>query len=70
MTEYLNPPELRTLTGYSLPGKQGEWLKAKAIPHKQDGTRIIVSRVHVQAWLEGRQTISSSGPNWGALRTA
>ena len=67
MTEYLNGPELHQLTGYARSGQQAGWLKARGIPHRQDGSRVIVSRVHVQAWLEGKHTISSSGPNWAKV---
>lgn len=68
MSEYLNNAELRDVTGYAQTAKQCDWLKIKAIPHKMDGARVIVSREHVRSWLEGRHTVSSSGPNWGALR--
>jgi len=67
MTEYLNNQELHQLTGYARSGQQTAWLKERGIPHRQDGSRIIVSRVHVQAWLEGKNTISSNGPNWAKI---
>ena len=67
MTEYLTPAELHQLTGYARTGQQGDWLKNNSIPHKRDGARVIVSRVHVQAWLEGRHTITSTGPNWAKV---
>lgn len=70
MPEYLNATELHTLTGYARPGQQTAWLKEKALPHRVDGKRIIVSRVHVQAWLEGKTTVTSTGPNWGAMKRA
>ena len=68
MSEYLNNQELHILTGFASFGKQEEWLKDKGIPHRVDGPRIIVSREHVKGWLEGRTVVSSSGPNWGAVR--
>lgn len=68
MSEFLSPPELHSLTGFVRSAAQGEWLKAHGIPHKLDGRRVIVSRNHVRAWLEGRQVVTSSGPNWSALR--
>ena len=67
MTEYLTGPELHQLTGYARKAQQGEWLKGRSIPHKLDNGRVIVSRVHVQAWLEGKHTISSNGPNWAKI---
>lgn len=56
MTEYLSSQELHQLTGYARSGQQSAWLKFRGIPFKQDGARIIVSRVHVQSWLEGKPT--------------
>ena len=53
MAEYLSIQELHQLTGYARSGQQSAWLKFRGIPFKQDGARIIVSRVHVQGWLEG-----------------
>jgi hypothetical protein len=67
VTEYLTPPELHQLTGYARATSQAAWLKEHAIPHRLDGRRIIVSRVHVQAWLEGR-TMVSSGLNLAAVK--
>lgn len=66
MTEYLPPPELHSLTGYARPGQQAAWLKDKAIPHRVDGKRIIVSREHVRAWLEGK-SIATGGLNMSAI---
>ena len=68
MTEFLTSPELHQLTGYARPGVQANWLKDHCIPHRVDGKRIIVSREHVRAWLEGRGTVFSSGPNWAAVK--
>lgn len=67
MSEYLNSAELHVLTGYARKSQQAEWLKAHGIPHRVDNGRVIVSRVHVQAWLEGKHTISSNGPNWAKI---
>ena len=50
MTEYLSSQELHQLTGYARATQQSAWLKFRGIPFKQDGARIIVSRVHVQSW--------------------
>lgn len=68
MTEYLISPELHTLTGYARPTSQATWLKEHGIPHRLDGRRIIVSRVHVQAWLEGRPTVTFGGINLEAVK--
>ena len=67
MNEYLAPAELNTLTDASHAVKQAAWLKDHGIPHLVDGRRIIVSRLHVQARLEGKSTPVSSGPNWAAI---
>lgn len=66
-TEYLPPPELHQLTGYARPTSQASWLKERGIPHRLDGRRVIVSRVHVQSWLEGR-TVVSGGINFASVR--
>jgi hypothetical protein len=68
MTEYLSIAELHHLTGYARSAEQTAWLKFRAIPHKQDGSRVIVSRLHVQAWLEGRPVLARSGMNVAAIR--
>ena len=67
MTEFLNSTELHDLTGYARATSQAQWLKERALPHRLDGRRVIVSRVHVQAWLEGR-TVVSSGLNLAAVK--
>ena len=66
MTEYLPPPELHSLTGYARPTQQATWLKDKGIAHRVDGKRIIVSREHVRAWLEGK-SVATGGLNMGAI---
>lgn len=58
-SEYLPPVELHTLTGYARTSAQASWLKERGIPHRVDGRRVIVSREHVRAWLEGRNIVSS-----------
>lgn len=68
MSEYLPPPELHHLTGYARSGQQAEWLTMQGIPHKVDGRRIIVSRIHVQAWLEGRTVVHSTGLNLAGIK--
>jgi len=68
MSEFLSPQDLHTLTGYARPGKQAEWLKENGLPHRVDGSRVIVASRHVTSWLEGRTVVSSSGPNWSAVK--
>jgi len=68
MPEYLSSQELHQLTAYARSGQQAEWLKFRSIPHRLDGTRVIVSRVHVQSWLEGKAVISRGGMNVAAIR--
>lgn len=65
--EFLSPDELRALTGFKPAGKQDAWLQEHGIPHRRDGSRMIVSRQHVRSWLEGRTVVSSNGPNWSAV---
>lgn len=67
MSELYDIEELRQLTGKVRAAEQQAWLKERKIPHRREGRRVLVSRVHVRAWLEGRDIIASEGPNWGAL---
>ena len=68
MNEYLPQPELYILTGYARARAQAVWLKEKGIAHRLDGRRVIVSRLHVRAWLEGRPVVQSTGLNLGAIK--
>lgn len=68
--EYLLKEELQSVTGWSQVDKQVTWLREKGIPYRIDGKRVIVSRVHVRAWLEGRTPVPSRGPNWKVLERA
>lgn len=69
-TEYLDAAELKALTGFTPTAKQNEWLDDNGIPHKQDGKRIIVSRLHVRAWLEGAPIKESNEPDLSVYRRA
>lgn len=68
MNEYLSSTELHQLTGYARSAEQTAWLKFRSIPHKTDGSRVIVSRVHVQSWLEGKPVLARAGMNVAAIR--
>lgn len=67
-SEYLNTQELHQLTGYARFQAQLSWLKLQGLPFKVDGSRIIVSRLHVQRWIEGKPTVSHAGMNVSAIR--
>ncbi len=49
---FLNPEDLRRLTGRARANGQEEWLKAEGIPHKRQGSDMLVMWAHVQAWIE------------------
>jgi len=67
--EYLDSIELHLLTGYTRGTTQVSWLRDQGIPNRQDGRRVIVSRIHVRAWLEGRNVVASNGGiNWAAVK--
>lgn len=66
--EFLTRDELVTLTNRHRAGHQASWLRDHGIPYRLDGTRVIVSRVHTRAWLEGRAPTASGGLNWAAAR--
>ena len=68
MNELYSAAELHTLTGYARGGQQAAWMADNGIPHKVDDKRVIVSRVHVQAWLEGRTVVSSKGLNLAGIK--
>lgn len=65
--EFLDKSELHDLTGAARATAQAEWLKAEGIPHQLRDKRLIVCRIHVRAWAEGRPVVSSGGPNWAAV---
>ncbi len=65
--EFLSPAELHRLTDCARGPAQDQWLTEHGLPHKLDGKRVIVSRLHVRAWLEGRTVVASNGPNWSAM---
>lgn len=66
--EYLSNQELSRLTGSSENRCKSRWLQGQRIPFKEDGRRLIVSRLHVQQWLEGKITLTHSGMNLSAIR--
>lgn len=66
-SEYLSSAELRDLTGSTRALSQKRWLDSMDVPNRLDGRRVIVSRIHVQAWLEGRLLKAGNGPNWSAM---
>lgn len=68
INEYLPKDELVNLTGCARTGAQAAWLREKGIAHRQDDRRVIVSRIHVRSWLEGRTVIQSSGLNLGSIK--
>lgn len=65
--EYLTAQEVHQLTGFARAAQQSEWLKLNGIPHKAFERRVVVSRVHVRAWLEGRTVVSSNGPDFSRI---
>lgn len=68
MTEFLDSQELHALTGFARATQQATWLREKGIPFRQDGRRIIISRVHAREWLEGRTAVVSSGLKLAAIK--
>ena len=68
MSEFLSPGEMHTLTGMARALAQSEWLTLHSIPFLLDGKRLIVSREHVRARLEGRIVARSSGLNLAGIK--
>jgi len=65
--EYLTAQETHQLTGFARAAQQSEWLKLNGIPHKPFERHVVVSQVHVRAWLEGRAIVSSNGPDFSRI---
>ena len=66
--ELMSRAEVREATGKARAADQSEWLSERGVPHRVDGRRVILSRAHFRAWLEGRIIPKTSGINWGAVR--
>lgn len=66
--ELMSSVEVREATGKARPAQQAEWLSERGVPHRLEGRRIILSRAHFRAWLEGKIVPKTSGINWGAVR--
>lgn len=67
-SEFLSPGEIHDLTGYARHGQQVTWLVERGIPHRLDGKRVILSRIHARDWLEGRTVARSNGLNLAAIK--
>jgi hypothetical protein len=67
-SEFLSASEVRELTDYAHAKQQAEWLTVRGIPHKLESRRVVLSRVHVRGWLEGRHMVAGSGINFGAIK--
>ena len=68
LSEFISPDELRELTGYAHAKQQGAWLTERGVPHKLEHRRVILSRVHVRNWLEGKPMAIGGGINFRAIR--
>lgn len=67
-SEFLSSAELRELTDYAHAKQQAEWLAQRGIPHKLEARRVVLSRVHVRGWLEGRPMVAGGGVNFAAIK--
>ena len=63
----LSAAELRELTGYSMAGRQRQWLDERGIPYRHEG-RILVSRSVVEKWLTGDEAPKSRAPDLSLVR--
>lgn len=66
--ELMSADEVREATGKARSTQQSEWLAERGVPHRLEGRRIILSRAHFRAWLEGKVVPRTGGINWGAVR--
>ena len=62
--DFLSQGDLHDLTGYVKPAQQADWLTEHGIPHRRDGGRIIVSRIHARDWLAGRPVTATVRPSF------
>jgi hypothetical protein len=53
MSEFLEPEDVKILTGYAYTKKQCAWMSAQGIPYRRVHGRVIVLRRNVREWLEG-----------------
>lgn len=60
---FLDADDLRHLTHAARANGQEAWLKARGVPFKREGTKLIVLWTHVQAWIEGRPVVASKEPD-------
>jgi hypothetical protein len=67
-SEWMSADEIRELTDLRQAPKQAQWLEDRGIPHRLEGRKVKLSRVHVRAWLEGARLNVGGGINWGAVK--
>lgn len=68
MSEYLSATEVRDLTDSARRAEQQRRLGELGIPFLVSGRRIVVSREHVRARLEGRTVRATGAPNLALVR--
>lgn len=67
--EYLSEHDVRRLTGKMQAKLQRAELEKRRIPFLVDAHgHPLVSRHHARQIAAGEEVVSSSGPNWGAVR--
>ncbi len=66
-TGFLSPEDLRRMTGRARANGQEEWLKSEGIPHRRQGSDMLVMWVHVEGWIEGRSTSALVEPDFSGL---
>lgn len=62
--EFLSSADLHDLTGFARAAEQESWLLERGIPHKREGKRIIVSKIHSRAWLAGKPMVATVKPHF------
>lgn len=67
-SEFLSAAEVRDLTGIANPVGQAVQLQKLAIPFRQRGPRLLVSRFHIREWLSGRAVAPSRAPKLDLVR--
>jgi len=66
--EFLTPAELRALTECAYVEPQCAKLEEIGVPYKRKSKGILVSRIHVRAWLLGEVLCMSAGVDLSKVR--
>lgn len=67
-SEFLEPEDLRQLTGCRVREDQIRVLRRDGIPFKERGRRLLVSRHHAREWISGKVITPTRKPDFSHVR--